>query len=80
MVQKHGVIVHGTKSSGSLLTNEACTELDKRHDKSYIDAKSEQDILDSDLKSTGEFARDFINHPNLQSAVGTLGLGIKTGA
>lgn len=55
-------------------------EIAQRHDKSYIDAKSNQDILDSDWVSTKEFASDFIKHPSIQSAVGAVGLGIKTGA
>jgi len=54
-------------------------EIAKRHDKSYIDARTEQDILDSDWNSTKEFANDFIKKPSLQSAVGAVGLGAKTG-
>jgi len=55
-------------------------EIAKKHDKSYIDAKSENDILKSDWDSTKEFASDFVKHPNLQSAAGAIGLGVKTGA
>lgn len=51
----------------------------KKHDKSYIDAKSDNDILKSDWESTKEFAGDFIEHPSFQSAAGAIGLGIKTG-
>lgn len=52
----------------------------KKHDKSYIDAQSENDILESDWKYTKEFAKDFINHPSIGSAAGAIGLGVKTGA
>jgi Phospholipase A2-like domain len=52
----------------------------KKHDKSYIDAQSENDILESDWKYTKEFAKDFINNPSVGSAAGTIGLGLKTGA
>lgn len=52
----------------------------QRHDKSYIDAKSENDILKSDWDSTKEFASDFVEHPSFQSAAGAIGLGVKTGA
>lgn len=51
----------------------------QKHDKSYIDAKSTNDILKSDWNSTKEFASDFVKHPNIQSAVGAVGLGAKTG-
>lgn len=52
----------------------------KKHDKSYIDAQSENDILESDWKYTKEFAKDFINNPSVGSAAGAIGLGVKTGA
>lgn len=51
----------------------------KKHDKSYIDAQSENDILESDWKYTKEFAKDFINNPSIGSAAGAIGLGVKTG-
>lgn len=52
----------------------------KKHDKSYIDAKSDKDILESDWKYTKEFASDFVKNPSIGSAVGAVGLGLKTGA
>lgn len=52
----------------------------QKHDKSYIDAQSENDILESDWKYTKEFASDFVQNPSLQSAAGAIGLGLKTGA
>ena len=52
----------------------------KKHDKSYIEARSDNDILESDWKYTKEFASDFVKQPSIQSAVGAVGLGLKTGA
>lgn len=49
----------------------------KKHDYAYHDAKDTQDIFDSDHVAIGEFARDFVTHPNLPSLAGATGLGIK---
>lgn len=55
-------------------------EIAQRHDKSYIDANNNQDILNSDWSATKEFAADFVNNPSFGSAIGAVGLGVKTAA
>lgn len=59
-------------------TTSSADEIAKRHDKSYIDAKSEDDIKASDWEATKEFASDFVSNPSLQSASGAIGLGAKS--
>lgn len=75
----HNYLGPGNPYPNGTPTNSA-DQIAQQHDKSYIDATSEQDILDSDWKYTKEFASDFVSHPSIGSAVGAVGLGVKTGA
>nr|QTE04069.1 MAG: VP [Phylloscopus proregulus parvoviridae sp.] len=52
-------------------------QIAKKHDYAYHNATSIKDIYESDRQAIGEFARDFVIHPNLPSLAGAVGLGSK---
>lgn len=74
---------HNYLGPGNPLENgepvDSADKIAKKHDLSYNQATSENDILKSDWESTKEFTSDFFQHPNLPSATGAIGLGLKTG-
>lgn len=49
-----------------------------QHDHEYHDARTVKDVRDSDWKAIKAFGSDFLSRPNLPSAAGFVGLGVKT--
>lgn len=55
-------------------------EIAAKHDNAYEVAKTKQDIYDADWSAVKEFGSDFIETGNYHSAIGAVGLGVKTAA
>lgn len=54
-------------------------EIARNHDIAYENATSKADVYIADNKAIVNFVSDFIQHPNLPSAAGAVGIGIKAG-
>ena len=66
----------GNKLNIGKPVNEA-DSIAERHDWEYNSAKHQEDILESDNKAIDDFRNSFLEKPNIGSAAGYLGLGIK---
>lgn len=54
-------------------------EIAAKHDNAYSLAKTRSDVFNADFEAVKEFGKDFLNTGNYHSAIGAVGLGLKTG-
>lgn len=74
---------HNWLGPGNSLTSappvDNADKIAQQHDFEYHFSQNQSDIFDSDKRAIAAFSEDFVEHPNLPSLAGSVGLKIKTG-
>lgn len=73
---KHNYLGPGTKDFTAKPVDRA-DEIAREHDLDYNAVRTPEDVYSADRRAIKRFASDFVSNPNLPSAVGAVGLGVK---